>query len=1184
VIRFRNLIILFFICTLGIIFSALFWLLSTNNGARWALAQVPHLSAKKISGTLIDGLKISELNWSSGASRFTAQNLQWVLHPSHLLWGELDVADLKIVNGQLYLLKSSSKPSKLNLTWPALPLWSRFIAIHIGPTTIEKLLVWQGQKTAFKLTSSTFKNISWNHGNIHIDELIANLSAGKLKFSAQVQMEKRSVATKGDWIEPSPAHTSLHWSVAWHAMGNNTFGGPINLILNQKNSLSSISGLIQIAPHQIVLNSMELKNPSLSNTTNGFWKIDLPENSAGDFTVYGKLSNIVVKDIPKSVPTGPLSLKIHLHGSFHHYIGAFAMNGSPKFGGIQGNIKGSETGLEYDYAGDMLGAKLLPAKIKIDWQPLMNVQGELRIRGLQNQRIFSTIPGQLSCNMTLNAAQAAKSMNGRLQLQMLPSQIYKTNLIGNADLRFSGNQWDLQNANFRGPGLTINASGNLQKHLSFSFNIAKLQMLLPDARGSTNAHGWIARTNQNWVGSINAHAQKLLYAGIAIRKVNAQASLLTHDNLQANLQIEGAEYKQYLINLHSQAHGTLAQFGMDIEAQSDGNEFTLHSLIKHSHSAWILLLNRSHFQSKSLGLWQLENASTLSWNSGVIRISPLVFNDTHGAKISVQGFYNPAQNLASLNLNVLSLPLDFNKKNNDISLEGYLNAHLQAQCHGVCHAEGNWDSEKTQLHWLSDDVPQSIDLQQFSGQVRWEPKNLTLTSHLELPKNWGSAQIYLHSPVTLALPWRWNQQAALQTTVQAKLGAPLFAALPIGTLKMRAQGSGNIEGNLTGTWADPKWHGTAELQGLGLYVPQAGLDLQDVGAKLLGNGQELQISNMHATSGTGRISGNGTIYLRPETHFALKITGHEFTALNLPQVQAAVSPDLHIDGTLQKINIGGAIHTNRLRILGTDFNGPKPSGDVVFVKNINKNYAGPALSVNLQVTLGNDAKVFISGLRADLVGALDVRMQDGNSPVVKGILRMVNGHYDIYGHSLNFERGSINFHGEASQANLDVLAVRTIKNSDSFAVDNTPVKAGVQVTGTLQVPQVNLYSNPSMSQADILSYLVLGTPSSSLGNQDELLSAAAGTLFSASRAALFGNSLSNTGIDVGVTSNGQQGLSGAMVTLGHYLTPDLYLSVGQSVMGNGTVARLRYRVSKHIELQTENGTQNGANIFYRIDF
>jgi len=323
------------------------------------------------------------------------------------------------------------------------------------------------------------------------------------------------------------------------------------------------------------------------------------------------------------------------------------MNGSPKSGGIQGNIEGSSTGLQYDYTGNMLGAKLLPAKLKIDWQPLMNVQGELRLRGLQNQRIFPAVPGQLSCNMTINAAQTAKNINGRIQLQLLPSQIYKTNLVGNADLKFSGNQWDLHNANIRGPGLTITASGNLQKHLSFSLNVDNWQMLTPDARGSTSAHGWIAQANQNWVGSIKAHAHKLLYSGVAIQKVDAQASLLTNDKLLANLQIEGAEYKQYLINLQSQAHGTLAHFGIDVKAQSAGNQFTLDSLVQHSHSTWNLLLNQSHFQSKRLGFWQLEHPSTLSWNSGVIRITPLVFNDSHGSKIGAQGFYNPAQNLAS---------------------------------------------------------------------------------------------------------------------------------------------------------------------------------------------------------------------------------------------------------------------------------------------------------------------------------------------------------------------------------------------------------------------------------------------------------------------------------------------------------------------------------------------------------
>ena len=198
---------------------------------------------------------------------------------------------------------------------------------------------------------------------------------------------------------------------------------------------------------------------------------------------------------------------------------------------------------------------------------------------------------------------------------------------------------------------------------------------------------------------------------------------------------------------------------------------------------------------------------------------------------------------------------------------------------------------------------------------------------------------------------------------------------------------------------------------------------------------------------------------------------------------------------------------------------------------------------------------------------------------------MVDGKYEIYGNSLTFEKGTILFSGPPKAASLDVLAVRKIKNSNSFAVDNETILAGVQVTGNLSHPVVNLYSKPSMAQNDILSYLILGTPSTGLQSQEALLSAAAGQLFSAGRAAVFGNSISSSGIDVGVSSsNNSSGLAADMVTLGHYITPNLYFSVGQSILGQGTVARLRYRISRHIEIQTESGTQDGANIFYRIDF
>ncbi|WP_414039203.1 translocation/assembly module TamB domain-containing protein [Acidithiobacillus sp. M4-SHS-6] len=1015
---------------------------------------------------------------------------------------------------------------------------------------------------------------------------MASFPEGQLHLSARMGMENRALETEGNWIQSAAAgkKTLLQWRILWHGMDKNAFGGPVLLQLNQDHSTSILNCQARIEAHQIALTAMTIQNPALSKVAKANWKIDLPENSAGNFTVDGKLEQIFIKRIPQYLPTGALSMAIHLEGNSRQYHGFIAAQGSPKFGGIQGNIKGSNQELAYDYQGNILGAKLLPAQLQIQWHPQVRLRGELRIRGLPTQSIATQIPGQLSGDLKINAAQVGKITSGRLQLTLLPSQIYQKSLQGNTDVQFSGNEWVLQGADFHGPGVQLKASGNLQQRLSFTVHVVNWRGILPSARGSTNMDGWVAQKRQAWLGHIQADARGLAYSGITVDSLKTQATLQAGNQLQASLEMHGADYKNHRVNLQAQAQGPMTGLKLVLHAQSDGNQFSLDGLVKHTPPAWNLQLNQTHLLSSNLGDWHLVNPANLSWSSGAIRISPLLFQDTHGSKISAQGLYNPAVNLADLNLDIFSLPLDLHDHIDDLSLEGYVNAQAKVQCHGVCHAEGHWDFQKTRLHWLSESMQQSADLQQFSGQVQWDPHNLTVNSNLKLPQNWGAAQLHLFSPITLALPWRWNKQATLQASLKTKLGAPLFAALPIGTLKMRAQGQGHIDGDISGTWADPKWHGTAELEGLGLYVPQAGLDLQKVGAKIIADGREMQVTELHATSGTGQISGSGVIHLQPETHFALQVTGHAFTALNLPQVQADVSPDLQIDGSLQKIHIGGVIHTDRLRILGTDFNGPKPSSDVVFVKNVKKEHTGPALGVDLKVTLGNDAKVLISGLRANLAGSLDVVMHNGRSPVVQGVLRMVDGHYDIYGHSLDFERGSINFHGEASQANLDVLAVRTIKNSDSFAVDNTPVKAGVQVTGTLQVPQVNLYSSPSMSQADILSYLVLGTPSSSLSNQDELLSAAAGTLFSASRAALFGNSLSNSGIDVGVRSSGQQGLSGAMVTLGHYLTPDLYLSVGQSVMGNGTVARLRYRVSKHIELRTESGTQNGANIFYRIDF
>lgn len=1183
-IRVRHGIIASVLLVLITLATVLVWLLTTSHGAQWVLAQVPNLQVKQVKGSLAGKMRLSGISWHSADMRFRAQSLQWHLHPAHLLWGEVDFADLQLHQADLHLPMPSDKPSPIHLRWPALPLWTRLIDLKLCPVTCTNLRIWQGTQESFVLSKVTFSELAWQHGNLHIKNLSAQMPQGRLQLTADLQMGERGLQSLGVWRQGSAANPlTVKWETHWRGISAQTFGGPLNIQVQDNKQLTTLIGMTQISPQQILLQSLQLSNPALQKPAQGHWRLDLPRNTAGSYQISGGFEQILAKALPSTLPVGALAVSLNLRGNTQRYQGQLALRGDPKFGGIQGNVNGNRQSLQYNYAGKLLGADLLPSVLTVRWRPQLTVTGQVRLRGLQTQRIMAQVPGTFSGDLTVNATQISNVITGDVRLQLLPSQLYRQTLQGEALVHFAGSAWDLQKAQFFGPGVSLSAQGNLQQRLHFVLNVAQWQGLLPGAQGKSLIQGWVARPQAQWTGEIQGTGQGLAYRGVKINTLKTQAEFRATNALQAMINVKGLAYAGHRIDLQAHAQGPLTRFTLGLDAQWPQSRLSVTGLVSHQTDAWGLQLEKTTLTSIPLGNWQLLHPATLQWANGAASLSKMAFADAHAARITAQGHYNPATNQADLGLDLQSLPLDFFAQAEDASLHGFLNAHLQAQCHGVCQAEGHWNFQKTQLQWRQAGTPHTLSLQRFTGQLRWLPKDLSLAADLGLANDWGNAQVTLHSPATLALPWHWDANAPLQGVIKAHLGAPLFAALPVGSLRIRPQGQGTIDAQVLGTWAHPQWTGTAQLQGLGFFVPQAGLDVRDVGAQLVGNGKELRIIQLQASSGSGQISGIGIVQLQQANDFTLHVTGKNFTALNLPQVQAAVSPDLSISGNLKKIDVQGNIHTDRLRILGTDFSGPKPSGDVVFVKKEHKS-SGPALGVNVHVTLGDDARVVIGGLRARLVGSLAVEIHDGQSPQVDGTLRMVDGHYAIYGHTLTFQRGSILFHGAANQANLDVLAVRTIKSSSSFAVDNTPVEAGVQVTGTLQVPQVALYSKPSLSQTDILSYLVLGTPSSGLTSQNALLSAAAGTLFSASRAAVFGDSLSSSGIDVGVSSNGDSGLAGAMVTLGHYLTPDIYLSVGQSVLGSGTVARLRYRVSRHIELQTESGTQNGANIFYRIDF
>jgi len=98
---------------------------------------------------------------------------------------------------------------------------------------------------------------------------------------------------------------------------------------------------------------------------------------------------------------------------------------------------------------------------------------------------------------------------------------------------------------------------------------------------------------------------------------------------------------------------------------------------------------------------------------------------------------------------------------------------------------------------------------------------------------------------------------------------------------------------------------------------------------------------------------------------------------------------------------------------------------------------------------------------------------------------------------------------------------------------------------------------------------------------------AAGALLSAGESVILQGQLKKMfGLDTLdiTTPLGGDEVSRSMVTIGKYLIPKLYISLGRSLFTDATLVTLRYTLSKRLEIETTTGTESGATLFYRIEF
>ena len=300
--------------------------------------------------------------------------------------------------------------------------------------------------------------------------------------------------------------------------------------------------------------------------------------------------------------------------------------------------------------------------------------------------------------------------------------------------------------------------------------------------------------------------------------------------------------------------------------------------------------------------------------------------------------------------------------------------------------------------------------------------------------------------------------------------------------------------------------------------------------------------------------------------------------------------DINTKVTLGEVlDISGDVEINTARITVHDVagSGKSVSSDEILVPDdgslsLMKKAREPQFksTIDLGVKFGDDVRFAAMGMvKGNLAGGIDIYKKLEHKDIRSaGEIRVVDGTADVYGRKFNFATARVIFNGEIANPTLNVEVV-----ADPESIEGDVV-VGARVTGTAQAPDIKLFSKPSMSENEVLSYILYGHGlDKNVANQDS------------------NNSNMLLGLGVSGLSGLAQGVAGAFgvdnVQLGTqgrgdntqvevqgYVTRKLRLSYGYGVFNSVGEFKIRYELIRNLYAEFVSSIDQAVDIIYSFEF
>ncbi len=471
--------------------------------------------------------------------------------------------------------------------------------------------------------------------------------------------------------------------------------------------------------------------------------------------------------------------------------------------------------------------------------------------------------------------------------------------------------------------------------------------------------------------------------------------------------------------------------------------------------------------------------------------------------------------------------------------------------------------------------------------------SLDATADVRLRQNLLEAQASLASKDTIEIDARLSSPMQINLFAPAlPLDAPLSGQLTGHTRLMllphllrlddqTLEGDSDLDFRISGTWADPKLQGTAQVRDARYENYRSGTIIQNLNMDAKADGSVLT-ATLNATDGAaGTAEATGQVDLLTLRH-VVDVLFSDFQLLRQDLVQSTAKGGLRLQGNTNGTELRGNITLDPTTVRLP----AKTQADLAHIEVQEINVENPRpraegksgnflLSLDLQVEIPARLSVQGRGLDSEWSGNLHIGGTQ-IQPIINGEMNLLRGKFEFLDRTFTLNKGSLSLNGETPpNPFLEVLGeTRILENLIQ-----------VRISGPARDFRVHLSSVPDLPQDELLALILFGRSLQQISPlQAVRLAQAAAEMTGFGASPDFLDSIkSSLGLqEVDVSKDEDDNTA---VGVGGYFGGKYYIRTQSSVSGKDRT-KVEVQLSPKISVETEVGSDSrqGGGVMWKHDY